>query len=256
MQPDHGLTGRAGDALQLVETVLQRRLARFRNVIIMRRALHDAPDFLVDQPLRVLELCPHIGDLRMPRTIFAGQVGFVLGDIGILRAQLGHHLRGDGGIESAGIAAGFRQLLHLIELGTRLGGLHPGSNQLAVEIGDLLVVDRHALRDREVIGGTIVRDGLFGGDDAVLQRIDLAAEPFGCDARRIEFGADLFLEIGVSHRIGDGRGFLRRFRADGDIDQECRALSCHLHAALEQIYRVCTRGVFGAHAIDRAAAAE
>jgi hypothetical protein len=26
--------------------------------------------------------------------------------------------------------------------------------------------------------------------------------------------------------------------------------------ALEQIYRVCTRGVFGAHAIDRAAAAE
>ncbi len=53
------------------------------------RALHDAPDFLVDQPLRVLELRPHIGDLRMPRTIFAGQVGFVLGDIGILRAQLG-----------------------------------------------------------------------------------------------------------------------------------------------------------------------
>ena len=60
----------------------------------------------------------------------------------------------------------FGDLLDLVELGARLRGLHAGLDQLVVEVGDLLVVDGDALRHRQVVGGAIVLDRLFGRDDA------------------------------------------------------------------------------------------
>ena len=98
----------------------------------------------------------------MARAVFARHIGLALGDVGILGAQLDDHLGRDGGVDAAGIAAGLGDLLRLIVLGARLGGLHARGDQLVVEVGDLLVVDRHALRHRQIVGGTKILDRLFG----------------------------------------------------------------------------------------------
>ena len=64
--------------------------------------------------------------------------------------------------------------------------------------------------------------------------------------RRIVFGANLFLEICIRNRVGDGRGLLRRFRIDGDIDEEGGALPRHLHPLLKDLDGSRSRGVFRA----------
>ena len=61
----------SGHALKLVEALLQRRLARTRDVVIVLGALQDPPDFLVDQPLGIAPLRPDIGDKRMTRAVSA-----------------------------------------------------------------------------------------------------------------------------------------------------------------------------------------
>ena len=134
--------------------------------------------------------------------------------------------------------------------------MHARGDQLVVEVGDLLVVERYALRHHQIIGGTIILDRLFGGDDPRLQLVDLAVEPIGGNARRIVFGAHLLVEIGVRNRVGDGCGFLRRFRTDGDVDEEGGALPRDLHPLLKDLHRSRPRGVFRASPVARPAAAE
>jgi hypothetical protein len=51
------------------------------------RAVENPPDFLVEEFLGIAPLGPDIGDQWMTRAVLARQIGFVLGDVGILRTQ-------------------------------------------------------------------------------------------------------------------------------------------------------------------------
>ena len=217
----------------------------------MPGAVEDPPDLVVDQLLGVAQLRAHIGHQRVARAVFARHIGLVLGDVGVLGAQLDDHLGRDGGVDAAGVATGLGDLLHLIVLCARFCGLHACGDQLVVEVGDLLVVDRHALRHRQIVGRTKILDRLLGRDHPRFQIVDLAAEPGGGDPRCVVFGADLLLEIGVRDRVGDGRGLLRRFRADIDVDEEGCALPGDLHSLLQDFHRSRTRGVLGVRPVTR-----
>src|SRR4029453_16364668 len=133
---------------------------------------------------------PHIGDEGVTRAIFARQVSFVLGDVGVLGAQFRDHFRGNGRIDAAGVAAGFGDVLDLLILGPRLRGLHARGDQLFFEVGELLVVESYALGHHQIVGRAIVLDRLFGGDDLRLQLADLAVEPGRSNARGVIFGAN------------------------------------------------------------------
>ena len=209
-----------------------------RDVVVVLCAFDDAPKLFIDELLGILQLRAHIGDQRVARAVFAGQIGVVLGDIGILCTQLADHVRGDSSIQPARIGTGFGELLHLVIFCACFGGLHAGGDQLVIEIGDLLVVDSDALGHRQIVDGTIIGDGFLGDHHAILEVIDLAAEPFGGDLVGVGFGANLLIEIGGRDGIGYGRCLARRFRTHGDIDQECRALACHLHALLQHIHGI------------------
>ena len=151
-QPDLGLARRSRNTLELIEVLLQRRFARARNVVFVPGAVQNPADFLVDQLLGVAPLSPDVGDERMARAVFAGKIGFILGDFGVLGTQFRDHLRGNGRVDAAGIAAGFRDGLDLLMLCPRLRGLHARGNQLVVDVGDLLVVECHALGHRQIVG--------------------------------------------------------------------------------------------------------
>lgn len=73
----------------------------------MLRAVKNAADFLIDEALGVFQLGADVGDEGMARAVFAREISFVLGDIRVLRAQLGNHVRRNGRVDAAGIAAGF-----------------------------------------------------------------------------------------------------------------------------------------------------
>ena len=114
----------------------------------------------------------------------------------------------------------FGNLLSLIVLGARFGGLDARLDQLVVEVGDLLVVDRYALRGDEVVGGSEIRTAFSADEHAGSQPFDLAIEPTGRDLRRIVFGADLLDEICLRDRIRDPRRLGRVPRIDVDVGQK------------------------------------
>ncbi len=256
MKADKGLTGGTGYALNLIEALLQRCFARLGNIVIMLRAVENAADFLVDEALGVLQLRPHIGDEGVARAVLARKVGFVLCDVSILRSQLGDHLRGDGGVDAARVATGFGKPLHLIVFRARLGGLRAGSDQFVVEIRDLLIVHRDALRHGEIVGCAEILDRLLRRDDARFQSFDLAIEPARRNLGRVVFGANLFLEVAFGDRVGDGGGLSWLLRTDADIHEEGGALPGHLHPSLQNLDGSCLRGILWACPGGRAAAAE
>ena len=53
----------------------------------MASALQDALYFLIDEALRIAKLCPYVPNQRMTCAVSGPQVRFVLGQVGVLRAE-------------------------------------------------------------------------------------------------------------------------------------------------------------------------
>ena len=184
----------------------------------------------------------------MAGAIFARQVGAAPGQLGILGAQAHDHVGRQRLGNRPGIAATAGDARNLIVFGVSLRRLHPGFDELVVEVADLLVVDRHPLRRDEVVAGAEILDRLVGGQNTRLERLDLLIEPVGRRLGRIVLGTDLLQKIRFRDRVRDGGGLCRFARVRIDIDEEGGALARHLQPFLKAFYRLRFGHVFGARA--------
>ena len=93
MQPDCGLIELGSFSFQFIEACVQQFFTALGHLVFGLRARHDAIDFRGDLPLDIGELRPAGRDHRMLRPVTAFTLGLLLGDVGILRAQIGNDRR-------------------------------------------------------------------------------------------------------------------------------------------------------------------
>ena len=193
-----------GLPFHLVQACLQRIQMRLGGGDVIAHRAGNAGDFLRDLGVQVALLRLHRDEFGMQRPVFAGEIGFLPDQIGLLAAQLHDHRGCDHLADITGIARGGRRA-HPFILGLLFGQLRAGLHDLGVDRRHLLIHQRIAGRGiiKAVLRLVLLHRRLFL-HQLLRQFIGALVEPIGCGLASALPDIDLILHIGLRHRIGDG----------------------------------------------------
>jgi hypothetical protein len=97
------------------------------------------------------------------------------------------------------------ELAHEAQAGLLLGQARLRGDDLAVELGELLVAERHALGVEQVVLGPELGHRLLGLPHLVLERGDPLLEPAGGLAGRRQLARQLVGDVELGDPVGDLR---------------------------------------------------
>ena len=236
MQPDRRLIEFGRLLFQFIETCVERILAALRHLVFRLRTCHDAVDFRSDLPLGIGELRAAGRDHRMLRPVAAFTLGLLLGDIGILRAQIGNDRRLQDVRRGGGGSQLFRRdLFELVIFGVCRRGLGARIDELVVELRQLTGRKTFPVRIEQIGFGLVLLKRPFGGGEARAHLLDALIEPFAGAARRIRFRRELVGEIGFRKGIGDAGGLSCILRPGIELDDVSQAAALGIRVLAELV---------------------
>ena len=180
-----------------------------------------------------------IDGLRMFGTEAAGDLLFALGDREIARFQPVDHrtaalLRRDRGVVDRVLLAAFDDCLVALVARGGAGRIGLGEDQLAIQIGELLVGHELPAGFGQAMLGTELL-GLQGGGLGILaQIVEPPLQPHGGALRGIEIGVELVGQVSLAIGSGDGAGELRVVRIDRGVDDQAATNPLDVKTVLQQ----------------------
>ncbi len=199
-----------GTALGRIETRAQRRFAGGGNLSLVFKTLDDLLRFDPDLRADIGQFGAELLNAWMGRQQCRGQFRELALHEDALLDQIDHHLRTHDLGRRIDVAVLRKHVLDELRPGTRLGFLRLGQNQLAVQLGKLLRVQRDIVGARiKALGRLEGLDGLFGIRCRRAERLDLRIQPGRGVLCLVDLGLALPRDIDVRERVGDLRSELR-----------------------------------------------
>ena len=224
-QPHHRLARLRILAGHLADIAAQRRLARFRDLVFVAIALGELLQLLENLPRHIGLLAAQRHRLRMVLAEARRDVLLALGDVEIAGLQLVE----DGAVGLVGrdrriLDGVFRTAvddrLVLRVAGQRVGRIGLRDDQLAVEVGELLLRHQLAARRGQPVFGPEPFDLERRCLRAVAQLAEPALQPHRGALGRVEIGVEVIGKIGVGIGARDRAGELGIVGAERHFDDE------------------------------------
>ncbi len=223
------LAGAAGRRHHLAQGVL----ALLGDVVIVLQRRHEALRLGGKRGVQPLPLRADLRQRGIGVAVGHREVGLAPRDVGLLRPELHDDRRADDLGQRVEVAGAAPELGGLLEAGELLGRVGARQSQPLVEVGELLLAQRHLLvrGGGEAVLAAEVGHRLLGLAHLPAQ----AAEPVLEERRGLldRAGVDLHLvgDIGLRHRVGEARRLARVARGHGDLQHVAFGDARHVDVA-------------------------